>query len=93
MTVRCLSRPDRVEWPKTDVVSQDPSPVPRAARAILGHFIRATSMKPLHMSEGEHQQNIENYLDTMTWAERIAIEIELQTRNAPVHSFDYDPLR
>lgn len=89
--VRCLSRPDHAVWSETDVVSREP--IQRESRGTLAQFVRATSMKPVHMSEGDHQKNIEDFLDTMTWAERITIEIEMQGRNAAVHSFDYDPLK
>jgi len=91
--VRGLYDPSRTIWPQTNVVPRDPSPQARETRATLAQFMHAVALKPLHMSEGEHARNIETYLDTMPLTERVFIEIELQTRDAAVHSFDYDPLK
>lgn len=93
MTVRCLSRPDRETWAKTNTVPQATTKAGADVRGTLSQFLQATLMRPLHFNEQKAQAQIETALDTMTLEERIAIEIEMQTRNAPVHSFDYDPLR
>ncbi|WP_439392350.1 hypothetical protein ACRQ5Q_22405 [Bradyrhizobium sp. PMVTL-01] len=91
--VRCLFKPGEPARPETDIVPRGMTPWARATRETLANFVKATSVKPLYVNEGEHNQNVEDFLDTMTMAERIAIEIEMQSRNAVVHSFDYDPLR
>lgn len=91
--IRCLSHPDRVVWPQTSVVPRGHGMAGAETRSTLGQFLQAVLMKPLFFNDEQQQHQIEDALDTMTWAERIAIEIEMQSRHVAVHSFDYDPLR
>lgn len=91
--VRCLFRPGDMQWPRTEIVPRATSKQSVDTRNTLGQFLDATLMRPLWFTEQQQEQRITDALDTMTLAERIAIEIELQNRNANVHSFDYDPLR
>jgi hypothetical protein len=77
--------------PRTNVVPRGPGKDALAARDTLSQFLEANLMRPLLFSETQAQAQIETALDTMTLAERIAIDIEMSTRFAPVHSFDYDP--
>lgn len=93
--VRLLHHPGDAPLPRTSVV-------PRATfgnkqqlevRGTLGQFLEANLMRPLWFDDSQQQGRIEDALDTMTLAERITIEIEMQSRFASVHSFDYDPLR
>lgn len=91
--VRCLSRPGTAPPPRTNVVPRGPNKQVLLARDTLGQFLDANLTRPLTFSDSEAQERVEFALDTMTLAERIAIEIEMQSRNAVVHSFDYDPLR
>ena len=79
--------------PRTSTVPQGPTKEALLARSSLGQFLEANLMRPLYFNDQEAQSRVEDALDTMTLAERIAIEIEMQSRNAAVHSFDYDPLR
>lgn len=91
--VRCLYRPGQEPAPRTNTNPRGPTKQALIARGTLGEFLDATLVKPLYFSEANQHARIEEALDTMTLAERIAIEIEMQSRNAVVHSFDYDPLR
>lgn len=88
--VRCLYRPGNEPIPRTNVVPRRSSDY---ARDTLGQFLDAQLIRPLHFNDEQQAQRVEDALDTMTLAERITIEIEMQSRSAAVHSFDYDPLR
>lgn len=88
--VRLLFQPGHEPVPRTTVV---PRRANNGARETLGHFLDANLIRPLYFNEEQQAQRVEDALDTMTLTERITIEIEMQTRNAAVHSFDYDPLR
>lgn len=88
--VRCLFRPGHEPAPRTNTVPKRSSD---RARETLGQFLDAQLIQPLYFNEEQEAQRVEDALDTMTLAERITIEIEMQARNAAVHSFDYDPLR
>lgn len=63
------------------------------ARNDLGEYLDAALMRPLYHTGEQHQARVEQALDTMTPAERVYLEIEMQERARRVHSFDYDPLR
>lgn len=86
--VRCLYRPGNEPIPRTNVV---PRRSADDVRNTLGQFLDATLTRPLFFDDQQQAQRVEDALDTMTLAERITIEIEMQSRNAAVHSFDYDP--
>jgi hypothetical protein len=62
-------------------------------RERLAEFLSGALMKPLWHSAQQHRMAVEHSLNTMSIAERIAIEIELTERTQVMHSFDYDPLR
>jgi hypothetical protein len=62
------------------------------ARNSLAEFLDATLLRPLYFSEEQQMARVEQSLNTMTIAERIAIEIEMTERSKVFHSFDYDPL-
>jgi len=93
MTIRCLSHPEHAVWPHTNVVPRGQGLAGAETRSALGQFLQATLMRPVSFDDAKRHQQIEDALDTMTWAERITIEIEMQSRNAAVHSFDYDPFK
>jgi hypothetical protein len=61
-------------------------------RERLAEFLSGALMKPLWHSAQQHHMAVEHSLNTMTLAERIAIEIEMMERAQVMHSFDYDPL-
>lgn len=86
--VRVLWQPGEIPAPRTNAV---PKRSGDRARETLGQFLDATLIRPLYFSEEQQAKRVEDSLDTMTLAERIAIEIEMQSRNKSVHSFDYDP--
>jgi hypothetical protein len=91
--VKCLHKPGSEPWPKTNIVPSDLSPNSRATRETLQQFVQANTMRPLWQNEAQRGRDVEDALDTMTIAERIAIELEIQTRAPTVHTFDYDPLK
>ena len=64
-----------------------------AERYRLGEFLDAALMRPLWFDGERQQARVESALDAMTPAERVYIEIEMQSRAKTFHSFDYDPLR
>jgi hypothetical protein len=84
---RLLYRPDAPVQQQTSVVRG------AAERERLGEFLSGALMKPLWHSAEEHHIAVEHSLNTMSIAERIAIEIEMTQRAKVMHSFDYDPLR
>lgn len=88
--IRVLYQPGNEPAPRTNVVPRNRSD---RARETLGQFLDATLVRPLYFDDTQQAQRVEDALDTMTLAERITIEIEMQSRNRSVHSFDYDPLR
>lgn len=63
------------------------------ARNNLGEFLDVVLTRPLWFDESQQMQRVTESLDTMTLAERIAIELEMTDRTRAVHSYDYDPLR
>jgi hypothetical protein len=85
---RCLFRAGQIEMPRTNVAPQHPE-----EREEMADFLNGALMKPLHHSVQQHRLNVEQSLNTMTRAERVYLEIEMQERARAVHSFDYDPLR
>jgi hypothetical protein len=86
--VRLLFQPGRESASLTNTVPKRSSD---RARETLGQFLDAQLIRPLYFNDEMQAQRVEDALDTMTLAERITIEIEMQNRNAVVHSFDYDP--
>lgn len=91
--VRCLSRPGNEPMSRTRVVPKGANRQSIETRETLGQFLDATLMRPLWFSDEEQNQRVEDALDTMTIAERIAIELEIQERAPTMHAFDYDPLK
>lgn len=63
------------------------------ARNQIGEFLDETLMRPLYFDETQQMARVEHSLNTMTIAERIAIEIEMTERTKVFYSYDYDPLR
>jgi hypothetical protein len=88
--VRVLFQPGLEPAPRTNTV---PKRSGDRARETLGQFLDATLIRPLYFNDEQQALRVEEALDTMTLAERITIEIEMQSRFKTVHSFDYDPLR
>jgi hypothetical protein len=91
--VRCLSLPDEVPMPRTNVVPKGNNRQSVQTRDTLGQFLDATLMRPLWFSEEQQNDRVNEAMETMTIAERIAIELEIQARAPTVHTFDYDPLK
>lgn len=63
------------------------------ATQALGEFLDASLIRPLHFTEAQQEQRVSESIKSMTPAERVFLEIEMQARSAAVHTFDYDPLR
>jgi hypothetical protein len=91
--VRCIWRPGYERQPRTNVVPTATTQAGRDTRNTLAQFVAANTISPLYFSEQQNEARVNEALDTMTLQERIAIEIEMQSRNANVHTVDYDPLR
>jgi hypothetical protein len=85
---RLLYRGDAPVQQRTDV-----APGGTVERERLGEFLSGALMKPLWHSAEQHRVAVEHSLNTMSIAERIAIEIEMTERARVMHSYDYDPLR
>jgi hypothetical protein len=62
-------------------------------RGHLAAFLSGALMKPLWHSSEQHRWTVEQSLNTMSIAERIAIEINMTEREQAMYSCDYDPLR
>lgn len=91
--IRAIYRPGETRWPPTNVVPRGTNKSTLATRHTLGQFLDATMVRPLHFDDTHREAQINEALDTMTLTERVFIEVEMMARNAPVHSFDYDPLK
>ncbi len=91
--VRCIWRPGYERFPRTNIVPAATTRAGLDARNTLAQFVAANTMRPLWSDEAQNEARVNETLDTMTLQERIAIEIEMQSRNANVHTVDYDPLR
>lgn len=94
-----MSEP-RVLFDPNRVPSRPSNGAPRAigkegiqARHQLGEYLDAVLQRPLYFDDGQSQARVESALDTMTQAERVYLEIEMQSRARVLHAFDYDPLR
>ena len=79
--------------PPTDVAPRANSEQGALERESLADFLSSALMKPLHHTAQQHRMNVERSLNTITLAERIAIEIEMTDRAMVMHSYDYDALR
>lgn len=90
---RILFDPNRTRLPPSDGAPKPIGKEGTAARHQLGEYLDAVLQRPLHFDDGQSQQRVEAALDTMTQAERVYLEIEMQSRARVLHSFDYDPLR
>lgn len=91
--VRVLFDPNRV---KPQPGNGAPKAVGKAAtdeRYRLGEYLDAVLHQPLGINDEQRQARVEQSLDTMTRAERVYLEIDMQARSRVLHSFDYDPLR
>lgn len=90
---RVIFDPNRSPAPRSNGA---PKPVGKEgiqARHELGQYLDAVLQRPLYASEEQAQARVEAALDTMTPAERVYLEIEMQDRVRALHSFDYDALR
>lgn len=86
---RCIYRANVV----ADVGPSHAAPRDLHERQEIAEFLGTALMKPLHHSAQQHRATVEKAIDTMTIAERVAIEIEMTQRAKTMHSFDYDALR
>lgn len=91
--VRCLYRPG-VEPPgRGGGAPSGPGRPAQEARRDLGEYLDSVLMRPLWSSNQDRSGQIESALDTLTPAERVFLEIEMQQRRGSFYSADYDPLR
>lgn len=86
MEVRPLYRPNRESAPRGITL-------PRDDHDKIGQFLDATLMRPLWSSVADQDSAINNALDTLTFPERVFIELEMRDREREMYSSDYDPLR
>lgn len=63
------------------------------ARNELAGYLDAHLHRPLHFSEVEAAHRVETALNTMTQAERVYLEIDMQSRAKVFHSSEYDPIK
>lgn len=90
--VRCLFNPGR-EIPRPG--NGAPRGAGRAAhdaRINLEEFLDANLQRPLTLSNSDRSKQLEQSLDTMTQAERVWLEIEMQSQTPATYSVDYDAL-
>ena len=90
---RCLFNPNRERYTPGDGAPKGNFPAARIARQALGEFLDANLTRPLYNSTAQNDARVERELDSMTQAERVYLEIEMQARARVFHSSDYDPLR
>lgn len=91
--VRCLSRPDRITIAAGNGAPTGVSKPANAARQNIADFLDASLMRPLYFNDGQMQERIDTAMTTMTQAERVFLELEMQSRSRVMHSFDYDPMK
>jgi len=84
--VRALYRPNRE--PAQVGISLDIK-----TRDQIGSFLDASLMRPLWSTNAEWDQSISESLGTISFPERVMIELDMQERQKAAHSFEYDPLR
>lgn len=63
------------------------------ARGNLAGFLDAALPRSIYADNVARQNQIEQSIETMTPAERVFLEIEMQERRRAYYSSDYDPLR
>jgi hypothetical protein len=90
---RVLFDPNRIAVPASDGAPRAIGKEGVQARHQLGEYLDAVLQRPLYFDDGQSQARVETALDTMTQAERVYLEIEMQGRARVLHSFEYDPLR
>lgn len=91
---RCLFRPgDTAPLGPGDGAPRGNGPVSKEEREEIAAFLEGALMKPLHHNRLQHDQRVSASINTMTRAERVYLEIEMQDQRRAVHSFDYDPIR
>lgn len=91
---RCLFRPgDDVVRVPGDGAPKGNSKETLLARNDLGDFLDEALIRPLWFNESQQAERVQHSLNTMTRAERVYLEIEMQDQRRAVHSFDYDPIR
>jgi hypothetical protein len=91
--VRVIFNPNRVVLPPSDGAPKAVGRAGTEARHQLGEYLDAVLPRPLYFDDQKNHARVESALDTMTRAERVYLEIEMQSRSRVLHSFDYDPLR
>ena len=92
--IRSLYRPGRESPGHGNGAPTGHSKESMQARLELMSFLDSTLPKPLHHSSSmERAAQIESCLNTMTLAERVFLEIEMQSRKPTFYTSDYDPLR
>lgn len=91
--VRCLWRPTDERFVQGNGAPRGASRTILDARRNLGEFLDGNLMRPLYFTDQDQTARVESALDTMTQAERIHIEIEMQSRAQTMYTSDYDPLR
>ena len=89
---RCLFNPNRERYTPGDGAPKGNFPAARIARQALGEFLDANLTRPLYNSAAQNDQRVERELDSMTQAERVYLEIEMQARAKVFYSFNYDAL-
>ncbi len=91
--VKCLYRPGYVTPPAGGGAPRGGSRAALDARGEIAEFLDANLARPQSMSGDERQAQLDDALTTMTVAERVFVEIEMQERRRAMYSSDYDPLR
>lgn len=91
--VRVLFDPNRIALPPGNGAPRAVGKAATEERYRLGEYLDAVLQVPLGSNDSQRQQRVEQSLDTMTRAERVYLEIEMQSRSRVLHSFDYDALR
>lgn len=91
--VRCLFRPSDTSYPLANGAKFPPTKEGREARRALGEYLDAHLQRPLHFNDTDADQRVETALATMTIAERVFLEIDMQRSIGNSHTCDYDPLR
>ena len=94
MTVRMIFDPNR--GPAKQISTGAPRGHGKSvieARTRLAGYLDEHLPRPLHFNDVDAARRVEQAIDTMTPAERVYLEIDMQSQAKVMHSSDYDPLR
>ena len=90
--IRCLYRPGQQPLPQGDGAPRGGGKSVVEARNRLAGYLDGALMRPLYSTDQEQFHRVEQALETMSVAERVYLEIEMQEREKVFHSYNYEAI-